>query len=119
MSAVPSADERYSFEPEGFLVVESILDRDHVARLRAALQRAIARRRELEQRGTPQFARPGVTMQALSAFDTFPGATQVCCPAGSCVNGATGSMSYASTTDARAAPPTANSRTAVLSARVG
>ena len=49
MSAVPSADERYSFEPEGFLVVESILDRDHVARLRAALQRSIARRRELER----------------------------------------------------------------------
>ena len=60
MSAVPSADERYSFETDGFLVVESFLDRDHVARLRAALQRAIARRRELERRGTPHFARPGV-----------------------------------------------------------
>ena len=34
-------------------------------------------------------------------------------------HGATGSMSHASTTDARATPPTANSRTAVLSARVG
>ena len=34
-------------------------------------------------------------------------------------HGATGSMSHASTTAARAAPPTANSRTAVLSARVG
>ena len=30
-----------------------------MARLRAALQRAIARRRELERRGTPHFARPG------------------------------------------------------------
>ena len=147
MSAVPSADERYSFETEGFLVVESILDCDHVARLRAALQRAIAWRRELQRRGTPHFARPGVdhagstrilgwhidgpdngfrnlrprvpmlelkigyflsdmtqpdqgnlmvvpgshktdfdpTAEALSGFDTFPGATQVCCPAGSCV----------------------------------
>ena len=59
MSSVPSADERYSFETDGFLVVESILGRDHVARLREALQRAIARRRELERRGTPHFARPG------------------------------------------------------------
>ena len=25
------------------------------------------------------------TAEALSGFDTFPGATQVCCPAGSCV----------------------------------
>ena len=31
-----------------------------MARLRAALQRAIARRRELQRRGTPHFARPGV-----------------------------------------------------------
>ena len=44
MSAVPSADERYSFETDGFLVVESFLGCDHVARLREALQRAIARR---------------------------------------------------------------------------
>ena len=56
MSAVPSADERYSFETDGFLVVESILGCDHVARLREALQRAIARCRELERRGTPHFA---------------------------------------------------------------
>ena len=59
MSAVPSVDERYSFETDGFLVVESILGCDHVARLRAALERSIARRRELERRGTPHFARPG------------------------------------------------------------
>ena len=165
ISAVPSADERYSFETDGYLVVESILDAEHVARLRDALQRAIARRRELERRGTPHFARPGEdhagstrifylladdplfleladyppvmpyirallngfrnlrpgvpmlelkigyflsdmtqpdqgnlmlvpgshktdvepTAEALSGFDSFPGATQVCCPEGSCV----------------------------------
>ena len=157
MSAVPSADQRYSFETDGFLVVESFLCCDHVTRLRAALQRAIARRRELERRGTPHFARPGVdhagstrifyllaehaaparwhidgpdhcfrnlrprvpmlelkigsflsdmtqpdqgnlmvvpgshktdfepTAAALGGCDTFPGATQVCCPDGSCV----------------------------------
>ena len=59
MSAAPSADERYSFETDGYLVVESFLGSEHVARLREALQRAIARRRELERRGTPHFARPG------------------------------------------------------------
>ena len=59
MSAVPSADQRYSFETDGYLVLESFLDPSRVARLRAALQRAIARRRELERRGTPHFARPG------------------------------------------------------------
>ena len=59
MSKVPSADERYSFETDGYLVVESFLGSDHVAQMREALQRAIARRRELERRGTPHFARPG------------------------------------------------------------
>ena len=58
MSAVPSADQRYSFETDGYLVLESFLSPDHVARLRAALQRTIAGRRELERRG-PRFARPG------------------------------------------------------------
>ena len=37
----------------------TILGYDHVARLRETLQRAIARRRELERRGTPHFARRG------------------------------------------------------------
>ena len=59
MSAVPSPDQRFSFETDGYLVLESFLDPGHVARLRAALQRAIARRRELERRGTGHFARPG------------------------------------------------------------
>ena len=36
MSAVPSADQRYSFETDGYLVLESFLSPDHVARLRAA-----------------------------------------------------------------------------------
>ena len=49
MSAVPSADQRYSFETDGYLVLESFLSPDHVARLRAALQRTIAGRRELER----------------------------------------------------------------------
>ena len=39
---MPSADERYSFETDGFVVVESFLGCDHVARLRAALQQVIA-----------------------------------------------------------------------------
>ena len=30
MSAVPRADQRYSFETDGFLVVESFLRPDHV-----------------------------------------------------------------------------------------
>ena len=51
MSAVPSADQRYSFETDGYLVLESFLSPDHVVRLRAALQRTIAGRRELEPRG--------------------------------------------------------------------
>ena len=51
MSAVPSADQRYSFETDGYLVLESFLSPDHVARLRAALQQTIAGRRELERRG--------------------------------------------------------------------
>jgi hypothetical protein len=59
MSAVPSPDQRFSFETDGYLVLESFLSPDHVARLRAALQRAIARRRELERRGTGHFARLG------------------------------------------------------------
>ena len=59
MSAVPSADQRYSFETDGYLVLESFLSPDHVARLRAALQQTIAGRRELERRGTPHVARPG------------------------------------------------------------
>ena len=59
MSPIPSANERYSFETDGYLVVESFLGSDHVARLRTALQRAIARRREMQGRGTPHFTRPG------------------------------------------------------------
>ena len=59
MSAVLSPDQLFSFETDGYLVLESFLDPGHVARLRAALQRAIARRRELERRGTGHFARPG------------------------------------------------------------
>ena len=59
MSAVPSAEERYSFDTDGYLVVESFLGAEHVARLREALQRVIARRRELERRSTPHFARSG------------------------------------------------------------
>ena len=43
MSAVPRADQRYSFETDGFLVVESFLSPDHVSRLREALRRAISR----------------------------------------------------------------------------
>ena len=45
--------------PTGLWSSSRSFDCDHVARLRAALQRAIARRRELQRRGTPHFARPG------------------------------------------------------------
>ena len=70
VSAGPSAEERYSFETDGYLVVESLLGSEHVARLREALQRAIARRRELERRGTPHSRGRGRSMRA--APDLLP-----------------------------------------------
>lgn len=44
-SSAPSPAERFFFENNGYLVIENLLAPDHVARLRAALDRAIARRR--------------------------------------------------------------------------
>lgn len=44
---VPSAAERFTFENQGYLVLENFLKPDHVARLLAAVDRTVARRREL------------------------------------------------------------------------
>jgi ectoine hydroxylase len=49
----PTAAERFFFETNGYLVLERFLDTGHVARLTEALQEAVARRRMLEQEGTP------------------------------------------------------------------
>ena len=70
MSAVPRADQRFSFETDGFLVVESFLSPDHVSWLREALRRAISRRRELERCGTPHLARPGEDHAAVPGSST-------------------------------------------------
>ena len=42
---VPSAEEKFLFDTNGYLVIENFLKPDHVARLLAALDRAVVRRR--------------------------------------------------------------------------
>lgn len=49
----PTRAERFFFENNGYLVLERLLAEAHVARLRAALDRVIARRRALQERGIP------------------------------------------------------------------
>jgi ectoine hydroxylase-related dioxygenase (phytanoyl-CoA dioxygenase family) len=46
--------ERFFFDTNGYLVLENFLTPDHVARLLAATDRAIVRRRELIRSGQPQ-----------------------------------------------------------------
>jgi hypothetical protein len=53
----PTAGERFFFETNGYLVLERFLDADHVARLTAALQDVVARRRAMELAGTPHTGR--------------------------------------------------------------
>jgi len=45
MANLPTAAERFFFETQGYLVLENFLAADHVARLLAALDAAVARRR--------------------------------------------------------------------------
>ncbi|HRI81948.1 MAG TPA: phytanoyl-CoA dioxygenase family protein [Opitutaceae bacterium] len=45
MATLPTAAERFCFETQGYLVLENFLAADHVARLLAALDAAVARRR--------------------------------------------------------------------------
>ena len=52
--SVPSVAERFIFDTQGYLVLEHFLSPDHVARLLAALDSVVARRRELTRTGAPQ-----------------------------------------------------------------
>ena len=52
--SAPSAADRFIFDTQGFLVLENILSPDHVARLLAAVDQVVTRRRELTRIGTPQ-----------------------------------------------------------------
>lgn len=45
--AAPTEAERFAFDNQGYLVLENFLTTEHVARLRAAVDRAVVRRREL------------------------------------------------------------------------
>lgn len=49
----PTSTERFFFDNNGYLVLESFLEKDHIARLTETLERVIARRRELQERGIP------------------------------------------------------------------
>jgi len=51
--ATPSATERFFFDNNGYLVLENFLSADHVAHLRAALDRTVARRRALQAQKMP------------------------------------------------------------------
>jgi ectoine hydroxylase len=53
-AAAPTAAERFFFDNHGYLVLESFLAPDHVARLRSAVARAVPRRRELNRTGQKQ-----------------------------------------------------------------
>ncbi len=53
--AAPVTDaQRFAFDNDGYLVLENFLSPEHVARLLAALDPVIARRRELNRTGAPQ-----------------------------------------------------------------
>ncbi len=49
----PTPDEKYFFDTNGYLVLESFLQPDHVARLTERLERATAHRRQLHQQNEP------------------------------------------------------------------
>src|SRR5712692_6766515 len=49
----PTRAERFFFDNTGYLVLDSLLAEEHVARLREALDRVIVRRRALQERGIP------------------------------------------------------------------
>src|ERR1019366_1858811 len=53
-ASVPTDAERFLFDNQGYLVLENFLKPDHVARLRAAVDRAVVRRRELVRTGAKQ-----------------------------------------------------------------
>lgn len=48
----PTSTELFFFDNNGYLLLENFLAPDHVKRLRDALMRVTARRRELAQAGT-------------------------------------------------------------------
>src|SRR5262249_1741714 len=51
--AHPTAAERFFFDNNGYLLLERFLAEDHVAALLEALDRIVARRREMESQGHP------------------------------------------------------------------
>ena len=53
----PTAAERFFFETSGYLVLDRFLPSEHCALLRNALTKVIARRRKLEESGTPHTGR--------------------------------------------------------------
>ena len=55
MAERPTASERFFFDTNGYLVLDGVLGPDHVARLRAALQAAVERRRALARTGREVF----------------------------------------------------------------
>ena len=55
MTERPTASERFFFDTSGYLLLEGVLDADHVGRLRGALQEAVERRRELARAGKEVF----------------------------------------------------------------
>lgn len=55
MAERPTASERFFFDTNGYLLLEGVLDPGHVVRLRAALEAAVERRRELARTGREVF----------------------------------------------------------------
>jgi ectoine hydroxylase len=51
--SLPTCAERFFFDNNGYLVLERLLTEEHVARLRQAVQQAIARRQSLQEHGIP------------------------------------------------------------------
>ncbi|MCH8289844.1 phytanoyl-CoA dioxygenase family protein [Candidatus Poribacteria bacterium] len=51
--AKPTATERFFFDNNGYLVLESILEKDHVSQLLERLHQVIARRRKLQEQNIP------------------------------------------------------------------
>jgi ectoine hydroxylase-related dioxygenase (phytanoyl-CoA dioxygenase family) len=54
LATAPTDAERFAFDNQGYLVLENFLAPDHVARLLAAVARAVPRRRELARTGGKQ-----------------------------------------------------------------
>jgi ectoine hydroxylase len=64
----PTRAERFFFDNNGYLVLERLLAGEHLARLREALDRAIARRRSAQERDLPQTSMTHVRDQNTRIF---------------------------------------------------